>query len=275
MDKKFFCIRGYMKSGTNWLCRILKCHPLIDCVGEFHWESFYGALNANANRIAPKRKDNYLQTVSPHLETMIKESLIQFADPNAVWIGDRTPTTISPIAITDAPHFVIVRDIRDVVVSRMFHLFSHPRITTVFDQYPEMKIKLEHFQNDHWYFRNNPGELLNNEEIVRNSAREWAAFIEADDKTHHERPELSVLRLRYEDLHENFEASTKSLFQFIGESAPSDFPDRIRPGLTEESPTKLNRKGIVGDWQNYMDDQCQSWIVEEAGTQMRKMGYQF
>ena len=274
MDKKFFCIRGYMKSGTNWLGRIFKSHHQIDCVGEFHWESFFSALDINAHRIAPKRKEHYLQTVRPNLELMIKRSLSQFSSPDAHWIGDRTPTTISPISIHDAPHIVIVRDIRDVLVSRMFHLFNHPRVTTIFDQYPQMKIRLEKFQQDPWYFKRHPGELLDHQEIVRTSAKEWAAFIDCDEDTIAAHPDLSVMRIRYEDLHREFTNTANSLFEFIGASAPTTLPDVVQPGHPKESPNELNRKGVVGDWENYMDERCVEWIVDEAGAQMTKLGYE-
>ncbi len=273
MEKKFFCIRGYMKSGTNWVCRILNCHNTIDCVGEFHWESFFTALHNNSSRIAPKRKDNYLSTVRPNLELMIQNSLLQFADPDAKWIGDRTPTTLEPLILQGAPYVVMIRDIRDVLVSRMFHLYNHPRVTTVFDQYPEMKTRLMNFQEDPWYFKEHPTQLLDNEEIVRTSAAEWASFLKRDQLTQQNQSQLKVKNTRYEDLHSDFLPTARSLFEFLGCTPPEKFPNRVLPGLATESPNQLNRKGIVGDWENYMDDKCLAWIRQEAGDEMEKWGY--
>ena len=33
------------------------------------------------------------------------------------------------------------------------------------------------------------------------------------------------------------------------------------------------RKGIVGDWKNYMTDQARVWIREEAGEELIRQGY--
>ena len=45
--KKFFVVRGFMKSGTNWLCRLLNLHPDISCAGEFHWQNIAGPFVSN------------------------------------------------------------------------------------------------------------------------------------------------------------------------------------------------------------------------------------
>ena len=273
METRYFCIRGYMKSGTNWLCRILRHHPEVDCVGEFHWETFYQALKANANRINPKRKQQYQTVVQANLESLVQRSLSQFAEPDALWIGDRTPTTLQPVILTDAPHFVIVRDFRDVIVSRMFHLYNHPRVTSVFDHYPEMKRRLEKYQDDQWYFRQHPEELLANEEIIRTSAKEWSQFLASDEATMLDNPQLRVLRIKYEQLHSEFNSTVGSIFEFLGLDAPTSFPERLTPGIEVEAPGELNRKGAVGDWKTYMNDTCLGWIEEEAGEQLQNQGY--
>ncbi len=262
-----------MKSGTNWLCRLLKVHPAIDCVGEFHWESFFHALRDNTRRIAPRRQDRLDEVIRPRLEQMVKQCLIEFAAVGATVIGDRTPTTIAPVILPGVPHLVMIRDCRDVLVSRMFHLFNHPRVTGVFDRFPEMQRRRMQFEKDHWYFRDRPEELLAHEGIVRDSAREWAQHQIADRETVDRHPSLPVRLVRYEELHADFDSQCRRLFDFLQLEPPQSLPDALRPGHDAEQPDRPNRKGQVGDWRHYMTDQAKKWINLEAGPELIRQGY--
>ena len=271
-EQKFFCIRGYMKSGTNWVSRLLNSHPKIQCVGEFHWETFHAALETNVNRIAPKRRETLDDVVRPELHEMVRRCLVKLTPETSEWIGDRTPTTIAPIAIPHAPHIVIVRDFRDVIVSRMFHLYSRPRVTTVFENYPKMKERLAKFEADPWYFRQHPEELLDNEEIVRTSAKEWKQFLIDDRYTIASNPDLPVLSIRYELLHTQFLDEVTKLFEFLNLDAP-EIPNSLNPGHQDEDPTALNRKGAVGDWRNYFHDKTKNWVNDELLEVLLELGY--
>ena len=272
-SKKFFCIRGYMKSGTNWICRLLNCHPDVDCIGEFHWESFYTALEQNVNRIAPARREMLASTVGPELEAMVKRCLVSMANENAQWIGDRTPTTLSPVVMSDAPHFVMIRDFRDVIVSRMFHLYNHPRVTSIFGNFPELDSRRLKFENDPWYFRDHPQELLVEENVVRDSAREWLAFLQSDQEIRERNPELPVLNVKYENLHKDFSKTVDSIFEFLQLERPAKIPAPLEPGHDLENPNKLNRKGQVGDWRTYFNDKSKGWVNQEIGNELIKLGY--
>ncbi len=263
-----------MKSGTNWVCRLLKSHPDIDCVGEFHWETFFQALERNVANIAPARQQVLDNTVRPELESMVKRCLVRLADINAVLIGDRTPTTIAPVILSDAPQIVVVRDFRDVIVSRMFHLYNHPRVTQVFNRYPEMQFRLEKFQQDSRYFFDHSQELLANEEIVRDSAREWATHQQRDRDTVQAHRNLAVKFIRYEELHADFERQVTGLFDFLElPSSQAQIPEALRPGHATENAHRLNRKGVVGDWRNYMTEPARQWINQEAGEELIRQGF--
>jgi hypothetical protein len=204
---------------------------------------------------------------------MVCNCLVEFATPGAALIGDRTPTTIDPVILTGAPHIVMVRDCRDVLVSRMFHLFNHPRVTGIFERYPEMQQRLLQFQQDRWFFRNRPEELLAHEEIVRDSARQWARHQVADRECVTRHPALPVRFIKYEDLHADFDTQVRSLFDFLQIQPPTSLPDVLRPGHDSEQPDRPNRKGKVGDWKQYMTDQAQDWIHQEAGQELIRQGY--
>ena len=269
---RFFCIRGFMKSGTNWMCRLLNQHPLVHCVGEFHWESFFHAAQSNVNRIAPKRRQQLEKTLQNQLQQMVRSSLIELSGQSSGLIGDRTPTTIAPIVL-HVPHIVMVRDFRDVMVSRMFHLFNNPRVTGIFDRDPIMAQRLKHFQTDCWYFQKNPEQLLDCEETVCNSAADWSRHMQADRDTVIEHPDLPVLFVKYEALHSNFKTELAKVFEFLELQMPATIPDRLTPGHDVENPSSLNRKGQVGDWKNYANDRALDWFKECAGKELRHLGY--
>lgn len=274
-EQRFFCLRGFMKSGTNWTGRLLNLHPDIHCIGEFHWETYFQTLQNNLASIAPKRRPKVQTVVRREVEEMVRRSLIAFARHGTKLIGDRTPSTIHPVVLRNAPHICVIRDCRDVVVSRMFHLYNVPRVTRVFQNFPEMGHRLEQFQADPWFFRDNPLELLAHEGIVRGSARDWVKFLQADRNTMLKLPNLRVAIVRYENLHADVERERKNLYEFlnVAPAVASKIPAPLQPGHAQEKPNEFNRKGIVGDWQNYMTDQAKVWIKEEAGQELIQQGY--
>ena len=268
---QFFCIRGYMKSGTNWMCRLLNQHPYVHCIGEFHWETFYQAAKENVDRIAPKRRTGLETTLGKQLEQFVRNSLVELCGQSKGIIGDRTPTTISPI-VMQAPHIVMQRDFRDVIVSRMFHLFNNPRVTGIFDRSDVMANRLKEFQADCWYFQKNPEQLLDCQELVRDSANEWAQHLKSDRTTAADNPDLPVLFVQYEDLHSQFESKLAEVFSFLDLEVPSQIPESLHPGHSQENPNQLNRKGQVGDWKNYVNEKILNWITDAAGDELSNHG---
>ena len=79
-DYRYFFIRGYSRSGTNWLKRLLGLHPRVRCTGEFHLyhvhkqfvdltRSPYSNLSVAAVRDAAE----------PYFDAMVKASLLASA----------------------------------------------------------------------------------------------------------------------------------------------------------------------------------------------------
>lgn len=276
MQKRFFCVRGFMKSGTNWLGSLLSSHKEIDCVGEFHWQDHVGPMNRAMKNVPIYQDDSKMaKHVRDEFEAFIKRMLIARAEPKARLIGDRTPHTIEPIVLRGAPHISIIRDGRDVLVSRAFHLYNRPESHKLFERFPELNAVLENFREDPWFFKNNPEKLLCNEVMVRESSRWWREHLEKDRKVVDKFPKLPVCFVKYEALHADVETERNKLFEFLGVKPrkAAKIEGHLKPGFTEERPNEFLRKGTVGDWKNYFNDDAKRWMKEEAGEELQQQGY--
>ena len=278
MKKKFFCLRGFMKSGTNWLGSLLSSHQHIDCVGEFHWQMLVRPFN-NALKTLPIYNNNDhpdLKNVArEHLENLFKETLAHHADPKAKVVGDRTPQPIEPVILRGTPHICIVRDGRDVLVSRAFHLYNRPESHRFFERFPKFARTLDSFQKDPWFFSKNPDQLLGHQVFVKESTRWWREHLEQDRRTLERFPNLPVKVVRYEDLHADVDAKRAELFEFLGvdPKRAAKIEGHLKPGFEEERPDEFLRKGEVGDWRNYFTDRAKQWFKESARDELIQQGY--
>lgn len=265
-----------MKSGTNWLGSLLSSHKEIDCVGEFHWQDQVGPINrAIKNQPVYQEDPKLSKLVRDEFEAYIKRMLIAKAEPKAKLIGDRTPHTIEPVVLRGAPHISIIRDGRDVLVSRAFHLYNRPESHRLFERFPELNKVYEHFRDDPWFFKNNPDQLLCNETMVRESSRWWREHLQKDRAAVEKFPSLRVRFVKYEALHADVEAERAKLFEFLGVKArkAAKIDGVLKPGFTEERPNEFLRKGTVGDWKNYFTDDAKRWLNEEAGEELQQQQY--
>lgn len=272
--KRFFCLRGFMKSGTNWLGSLLDRHPSISCNGEYHWHLVLGPLIEKNPLMVTSRDPRYLRRTIARFRRTVQNAMIDHSDPSAELIGDRTPHTITPIVLK-APHVVIVRDGRDVLVSRAFHLFNQPSYTKIFQRSSEMKASLDRFQANKWHFKENPEELLGCHELVRDTARWWVNQL-VSDRHVAESAQIPVQFVKYEDLHADTLAATNLLFDFLGVDPALAPPieGHLSPGFSQENPDQFLRKGAVGDWVNYFTDETRETFKTEANQELIRLGYE-
>ena len=273
--KRFFCFRGFMKSGTNWIASLLNLHPDISCIGELHLHSIYETIQKDL-RSLPIMQDSYVRRViRGNLQGMLRQTLIDLAHPNASVIGERSPVTMHPLVLKDAPQIVVLRDGRDVLVSRFFHLYNYPESSRVFERFPELQPQLAAFKNDPWYFQQHPEKLLVTETMVRESMRWWCDSIQSNRRTMATHTNLQVLQLRYEDVHADADKARRQMYEFlqVDPTIAESIPPELTAGLPTEQPDKFNRKGQVGDWKNYVNQQTKDWINQEAGEELIRQGY--
>lgn len=274
-EKRYFCLRGFMKSGTNWLGALLSSHPEISVIGEFHWEEMANPLNRLLLQDLYEQ-EGLKRSTRVEFRAFVKRCLDQAAEPGATVIGDRTPHTLGPVILPDSPHISIVRDGRDVLVSRAFHLYNNTNIHRMLHRVPEMRKDHEQFVKNPWYFKENPQQLLRHEALVRESVRWWRKHLESDRNTVLKHPYLRVRTVRYEDLHQDTEKVRNELFEFL-DVAPglvSKLEGMLKPGFGEERPNEFFRKGSVGDWKNYFTDQTRRWFKQHVGEELVRQGYE-
>jgi hypothetical protein len=94
----------------------------------------------------------------------------------------------------------------------------------------------------------------------------------------------NITLVRYEDLHNRFEDTVRSLFDFIGVSshysiikkAHSETKFITQTGRTpgNELRSSARRKGIVGDWKNHLSEKDQEEIKKNWSHFTRDLGYE-
>ena len=275
-EPRFFFVRGFMKSGTNWLGSLLSSHAHISVVGEYHWEIAVHAFNRLQNSQAIYGDVNYASDTREYFEDFVRKCLIRRAEPGAKLIGERTPHTILPITMRKCPVISIIRDGRDVLVSRAFHLFNEPNVHRLFQRIPEMAKDLEEFKKDPWFFKKHPEMLLRHEEMFRESVVWWREHIESDRAALEKFPNLPAKFVHYEALHQDTEGRRRELFEFldVDPDKAANIDGHLAPGFKEERPTEFLRKGAVGDWRNYFTEENTAWFKEEGGQELINQGYE-
>ncbi len=267
-----------MKSGTNWLGSLLASHPQVGCVGEFHWQEFAEALEKNMDRLpvyVDYQRQDLKQMARTGFEQMVR-SCLDKAEPHCKVVGERTPHTLRPLILRDAPHISIIRDGRDVLVSRAFHLFNYPEVHRLFERIPSMAKDFEEFQQNPWFFKEHPEMLLRHEAMVKESVRWWCEHLASDRHTMDDMPFLNVRFLRYEDLHADTQGQRDALFDFLGvdKSQAAPIAGDLQPGFSDERPDQFFRKGKIGDWRNYFTDQTREWFKEVGGQELIRQNYE-
>lgn len=265
-----------MKSGTNWLGSLLSSHESISVVGEFHWQDVVMTFNDNLARQPVYRSDEAKEKARRNFERMIRQIMVETAEDGAMVIGERTPHTIIPIPIRNVPHISIIRDGRDVLVSRAFHLYNQAEVHRLFQRIPAMAETHKKFQQDPWYFQKHPDQLLCHEVMVRESMTWWREHLKLDEQAVEIYPKLKVRFVKYEELHRNTKGERKKLFEFldVDPAQAAKIKGDLKPGFKSERPSEFLRKGAVGDWNNYFTEETKAWFKEEAGEQLIQYGYE-
>lgn len=274
--KRFFVLRGFMRSGTNWICRLLNLHPKISCAGEFHWQKLTGPfVEYLDNSDLVNHKEGLRHAMWMRLDRMMKECMVLANHPDAIWVGDRTPAHITPGVIQESKIFNVIRDVRDVAVSRTYHFFNHPQLFPKFAAMSENQRRVRAFRKDAQFFIKNPGELFACEEFLKETLFYWNETIHINKEKCAELSDDRYFEVRYEAVHADVDSERSRMYRFLEQdpklAAPLGF--NTNPGFEKEMPERFLRKGQVGDWINYVTQSDAHLINEYVGDTLLELGY--
>jgi hypothetical protein len=284
ITRNLFFICGHPRSGTTWSVAVLNLHPSIFAQGEFRFEALRNAMDQLTRW--PWHVAHH-EPVRSEAERAGRDAIrrimgaISVHKPDAIWLGDKTPRPLR-VLLPGAPHILLVRDGRDVLISRAFHELSTGGGMLNDPLYAGRMVALQQtFLADPELFRREPHRLLAEEQWVRTLARQWAQQMRHDlavAAVMRERGRTPLYELRYERMRADVESERASLYRFLGldpaEASPISAANRSAPGFESETPNAFFRKGEVGDWTNYFSDAAKRWFKQAAGDQLIALGYE-
>lgn len=269
-----FFVCGAPKSGTTWLQRVLDAHPEVACSGEGHFIRRFSAPLAKAVNAYNKDLSAVARGVyegqpyyglvdQAEFDTMVREFILRRlstrAGPQTRWVGDKTPTYTRELdqlcRLFPAAKFIhIIRDPRDVAVSRMAHsrrAGASEAQTPGSEQYRQ---------------------------TLEGAVRMWREAVTAVDAFAGAHPGR-VHELDYADLHARPLEEIERLFAFLGAPTPRVLIEQIaaqtsfkalsgrEPG--EEDPASFLRKGVPGDWIGRLAPADAQYVADNCGELMR------
>ncbi len=284
ITRNLFFICGHPRSGTTWSVAVMNLHPAIFAQGEFRFEALRNAVDQLTRW--PWHVAHH-EPVRSEAERAGRDAIrrimgaISVHKRDATWLGDKTPRPLR-VLIPGAPHILLVRDGRDVLISRTFHELSTGGSMLNDPLYAGRMVALQQaFLADPDLFKREPHRLLAEEQWVRTLARQWAQQMRHDlavAAVMRERGRTPIYELRYERMRADVESQRASLYRFLGldpsQAAPVSVANRSAPGFESETPNAFYRKGEVGDWTNYFTDAAKRWFKQAAGDQLIALGYE-
>ena len=274
-SRRYFGIRGCMKSGTNWAGNLLNLHPAISCTGEYHWERIVVPFEDNMAQRPMLKRHNAGERLKNRMDRLIRETMLDLANPKAKWVGDRTPGEIEPCFLPDASYISMLRDGRDVLVSRAFHMLSRPERGNMFRKDPIMAGLLPRFEKNPGYFLENPEQLLSSKKFIIDTANMWVRIVRSTLDTIQKHPEIPVLLVRYESLHADTDRVRREMYEFLDCDPDLGKPldEKTEPNFAQENPTSLYRQGKVGGHRQYWNERVDEIFGEVANALLIELGY--
>jgi hypothetical protein len=270
---KVFFVCGAPKSGTTWLQRILDAHPQVCCSGEGHFitrfsspvskvvNTYNADLSVEAQQVYEGRPD-YAPVTQVEFDDVVRVFVLRRLSARAEgctqWVGDKTPTYTRHLdqlhrLFPEAKVFHIVRDPRDVAVSRMGHQRRVGRFDGVSGSDPDLTID--------------------------NAIRLWKEAVTAVDAFAGAHPGV-VHEVCYHDLQTDPRGAMGPLFRFLGATSDAATIEPIAEATSfeamagrprgQEDPDSFLRKGVSGDWKTSLDAETAQRIADNCGELMRE-----
>lgn len=279
----YFFVRGFMRSGTNWIGNVLNLHPDICCNGEYHFHRLFEGFNRISNPVFSPygllMKSHLRLPAIREFERFVKR-LIELGSselnkPDATILGARTPCPVRQNVIRRAKRIHIIRDGRDCLVSSAFHFLRLDEEVYPFGAHPDMIEKRKQFKQNPDLFKEQPDLLLDDEQWVRGRVQQWVHRVKNDRKFIERRQGL-VYCTKYERLHAETEEVRREMYEFLGADPDKADPldDQTSAGFDKENVLSHYRKGTIGDWKKYFNSNVRQWFQDEAKDTLLITGYE-
>ncbi|HKX11447.1 MAG TPA: sulfotransferase [Stellaceae bacterium] len=279
--KQIFFVGGVVKSGTSWVQHLLNLHPQVSCGGESHFiDSLFPrlktALEEHNQHILDRAQNAFRYEVGEEPTIYGRDELLHLLSTAilllmraeargkpALAIGEKTPSNLESFVmlgglIPGSKCVQIVRDPRDAAISAWYH---------------------------NW--RMNPPEANKTAptlaQFVMGFTERWADSVGRGLEFAAAHPDR-YLDIRYRDLLAEPGPTLARLCRFLGvddgesvvrgcvEAASFERLSGGRP-RGQENLGSFFRKGVTGDWTNYLDAETQAHVIEKAGPLMARYGF--
>ena len=302
-DHDVFFVLGYQRSGTTWLATLLRAHPEVHCDGEGHFHRGDDHRRYLPDCLASCGELKQWATEHSNLWCHgrdVSEDAEFFAAAITRAVFDRVATHTQKRLVGDKSGLVgpkavaslhrmfpgarvlhLVRDPRDVAVSKCFHLWRGVADAAI-ELPPGEEAIRSAYLNDSQAFGAN-GLSIFHHDFLRAFAEEWATWVPACRELGRELFRERYFELSYEGLHGDTHEVLNAVLTFLGASVD---PAIVRTCVAEasfnsqsgRSPGHLDvasyfRKGIVGDWATYFTPEDIVVLEKLAGAAMQRMGY--
>lgn len=269
-------VRGRMRSGTNWIGRLLNLHPQVNCQGEFHFEKLHagfenfidGAKNGIGHDVAAAASHCYQHAVKLCMAERASYK------PKATWVADRTAAPLEDW-FPGVPVIHTMRDGRDAVVSWLMHTALRG-VSSYGNEGCEAWLGA--FAADRQLFEREPQKLVAHEGLVRHAAMRWNKQVRADRafiaRINSGELDTPFFGLQYEDLHRDTEGVRRGMYEFLGLDPDEAMPLSSETGTLPGTPAGNGiGKGVVGTWESYFTQEAKRWFNDEAGELLVELGY--
>jgi adenylylsulfate kinase len=239
--RKVLFVAGLPKSGTTWMSKLLGMIP------GYHERAVYD----------PSRLIQF-HDISPMVFQLMPNYSYSIIKSHTKY----SPENFSVIRSHLDKFIVMYRDLRDMAISRYFHVLNE-------DSHRHCRLYQQISQED---------GILHSMNIVRRAYVSWVQDWRAMALAYPE----AIIEVRYEEMHADVRGTMNRVLTFLDIHAGDRLLDRMADTQLR-APVDLKkslargdtkRKGIVGDWRNLFTEKHKDHFKEMAGQLLIDLGYE-
>jgi hypothetical protein len=227
-------LNGAPKGGSTWLVLIVQAMRSLKRIPDAYQDPQW----SNSSIDEPKVVEFLGKVDFAHQHYFCKQH----------WVNEGDIAVLNLLTIPNLKMVNIIRDVRDVLVSRYFH---------------DLRLNLTQVDNIEDYY-------------VAVGKQNMQQYMEYHISWHSSQQKLQPFLCSYEQFHENFADHLRELIDYlglsstIGEREITEIEEKTSFSSRKETGTgKFFRKGIVGDWENHLSQA----IVEDLKQMAIETGY--